>query len=543
MYSLRVNLGSPYQPDLDHRLSSTYTIAADIPVDEASRRNSGDLQLLREALELFTALFKVNYSKFGEILGQNVPPKASSCPLVWTLWPVGVVPSQNKESLTWGYLLGYTDDLWPHSLEFLSAMHKLEMMEGKQAAGMSDALVSMELSWTCVFPASEISGFHQCGKEKDSLRLFSHQLREVLSIPVPCIARLCVERQFVADTRYPTRPQLEEKASLDDRSTSTPAQCQYLLAKDVNLAEASDLTEMAAALASTATETFILWLADFVAEEDAPRAVINGGLLLNVLLRGRLQCYVAGHDLRHPIASVSVRECDVLCKWVSDGVIAAVCSAVAELPPDTAMDVLSFYSICRGRWLWIVWMLCCGSSLLNLHDLTLVDTSLTRADIAAISMVVTTRYPVVEPDTSSTGDPVYGVASIPAGAELQPARVARGDNTVLIAATAFRCRARSFPDSTPDWVEVVVPGYGICKTKAGDGGSCRFDRDSFELDNVTQPYRECRLQSLVLHISRIELDTLVLELVRYVGGGLRSLSMQLGKTNPHQAYDPNHRAS
>jgi hypothetical protein len=387
----------------------------------------------------------------------------------------------------------------------------------------------VQLSWTCVFPASKISGFQGSGRVE-------YSVREVLDSPVPPIAQLGIERSdnCVVDTRE--GPPLGRNASLDGKAASSRAQCQVLAANDVNLAEPSDLTEMAAALALTPAENVFLAFPDVLAEKDTPRVVINGGLLLNVLLRGRWFCYLAGHQSSYQIPSVSGKKCKVLCKWASDGVIAAVCSAVAELPPDTVMEVLELPTVCRGRWLWVIYMLCCGSSLSNVDNLTLGDTSLTKADIAAISVMMQNRYPVVEPETSMAGAPEYGFASIPEGAELHSTSMAEGDTKVIISALPIRCRARYFPMSTPDWVEAVVPGDGICKTRVGHGASC-FDRDSLEFD--TQTFRDCPLQWLELCISEIGLHTLVLELLRYVGGGLRTLLIKLDQTDVDEDYGPN----
>jgi hypothetical protein len=262
--------------------------------------------------------------------------------------------------------------------------------------------------------------------------------------------------------------------------------------------------------------------------------VINGGLLLNVLLRGRWFCYLAGPDRRYPTTTIIGKKCFVSCMWESDGVIVAVCSAVAELPPHTVMD-LSLNGIHRGRWLWVVYMLCCGSSMLNIDNFELIGESLTRAGIAAVRLMMKNRYPVVESETNFIRDPVYGFASIPEGAELWPLSVAGGDANVLVSTLPIRCRARYFPTSTPDWVEAVVPGYGICKTRVGHGASC-FDRDPFELD--TQPFRECRLRSLYLYMDEMEWDALVLELLRYVGGGLLTLSIAIDRANSFEFYDP-----
>jgi hypothetical protein len=509
-------------------------VGADIALDEA---RSGERKVLREALELFTVLFKVDCSTFEELLARSFPEKTSSHQLIWGLWPVGVLAYHSKASLTWGDLLGFADDTWANSPEFLSAMHMLETMGAKQTVGASDELASLRLSWTCAFPASEIRGSQEGDKEKDSLRFFSRQLREVMGFGVPPIARLCAKQSGkLVESGTRKRPRLEANAS----TAATPALCQSLVAKDVDLAEAGAFTEIVAALASTPTEMFQMSLANrFVDDEDdnasdSPTIVANGGLLLNVLLRGRSLCFVAGHNRGYQTASVSVTKCNFSCSWVYDGEFAAVCSAIAELPGERVMEDLSFFAVCRGRWLWLVYMLCCGSSSLNLHNLKLVGASLTNADIASLSVMMQNRYPVVAREASAVRVSEYGVASIPEGAELQPT-----SNEVLISALAFRCRARYTSTSTPGWVEAVVPGYGICKTRVGDEVSC-FDRDSSQLGTPTS--RDCRLQSLKLHIASIELDTLVLGLLKHVGSGLRTLSMELDETLTDEYYDPNRRA-
>jgi hypothetical protein len=149
-------------------------------------------------------------------------------------------------------------------------------------------------------------------------------------------------------------------------------------------------------------------------------AVVNAGLLLGVLLRGQVVCSLAGHGRRYQASRVVVKKFNVSCEWESDGLYAAVCSAVAELPPETVVQTLELSSVCRNRWLWVVYILCCGSPLLNLHNPLLIGASLTRADIAAIRTMMKNRYPAVVLETRVVCYPVYGSASIPEGAELQP---------------------------------------------------------------------------------------------------------------------------
>jgi hypothetical protein len=270
-YSLRVNFILSQQPDPGqmvpsacylfensdtHQLapgSSPHHIAVHLPVGEASRQNPAELRLFREALELFTILYRVNYNAFKEIVAPDFLGRPTR-QLAWSLWPVGGLPNYNKTPLTWGDLLGFTADWWTDSPEFLSAMRTLATMCGEQADEMYDVLRGLQLSWTCVFPAFEISGLQESGKGEDSRSTFSHRLRDVMDLCVPPIARHCVNLSgnLVDDTRRGL--QLGEKVLFDDQATSTSAFCRFVAVLYVDLTQAIDLMEMAVVLASTANE-------------------------------------------------------------------------------------------------------------------------------------------------------------------------------------------------------------------------------------------------------------------------------------------------
>jgi hypothetical protein len=126
-----------------------------------------------------------------------------------------------------------------------------------EAAEMSDALLGLAFSCTCVFPVSEISGSQKSVKEKNGLSFFV--LVSCERAGVPPIARLCVKQRGKRVIDNQKRPRLEEKASSVGEAST--ALCPSFVARDVGLTNTSDLTEMAAALASTPTENFTAHLA------------------------------------------------------------------------------------------------------------------------------------------------------------------------------------------------------------------------------------------------------------------------------------------
>lgn len=279
--------------------------------------------------------------------------------------------------------------------------------------------------------------------------------------------------------------------------------------------------------------TFTLQIADGDedSERDSPSVVENSGLALNTLLRGRLMCQLP-EECQSTITFAKYNTCDLLCGELSNGVFAAICSTIAELPSDKQLNTLEVFSVSGNRWEWLVYMLRCSSSVTGLRDLSMIDARLTKADVAAMRVVLATGYPS---STSPHESPEYGFVSIPEGADLWATRMEHPGSTCFVSAEALSCRARHCPAISSDNVEAVVPGYGICMTKVGDEAAT-FQCDSSELAYQT----ECRLRSLGLHMGRIELDTLVLDLLRFIGGDLRTLSIQLDESNPDEEYDTAH---
>ncbi|KAG7386566.1 hypothetical protein PHYPSEUDO_015474 [Phytophthora pseudosyringae] len=320
---------------------------------------------------------------------------------------------------------------------------------------------------------------------------------------------------------------------------SASERCQYVVAKEVYLTTPRDFVEIVTALGGTSMDNFMLDLADDYEDRvvDTSTEVANSGLILNALFRGCLPCTVDGQHvpLRSTVGSVKY---DLSSSSVSDGVFTAICSAVVELPTGTLLKSLEFYSVCRDRWKWLVYALCCGSSVFRLENLDLIGTSLTRADVVAMGEVLKIRYPVVSSEQRRLRVPQYGFVSIEEGTELSSTRLAEDDIMVLRSASAFRCRARYCPIGSAHWADVIVPGYGICRTRIEDGASS-FDPDSLAFGHRID--RGFYIRSLNLHIGKIELNTLVLDLLGFIGAGLRKLSMIIDESDPNEVYDQQNR--
>lgn len=200
-----------------------FTVKAEIPVD-ANWRNSAESQLFREAIEIFTFVFKVNCSKFRELLTGNLPQPSSEHQLVWELWPVGVLPQVNRPP-TWGALLGGFDNSWVYSSEFRSAMRELDTL-GKCEIG---DFRGSELQWTCAFPASRIQGRQMIDESEDSR---SFKLSSLLDLGVPPIVEQFVKQGEAAMAHISNRSRVEYNESPGgDMTSSASALCQYVAAK------------------------------------------------------------------------------------------------------------------------------------------------------------------------------------------------------------------------------------------------------------------------------------------------------------------------
>ncbi|KAE9352166.1 hypothetical protein PR003_g4514 [Phytophthora rubi] len=166
------------------------------------------------------------------------------------------------------------------------------------------------------------------------------------------------------------------------------------------------------------------------------------------------------------------------------------------------------------RWAWLIYAVFCGSSSVSRNSVQIWG-SLSSEDLVMIEEVLRTNYPQPVLQQSQDHPSKYGFVDIQEGAQLS------GKNGIRLEITrALRCRALYNPTTMGDSVEVVVPGYGICTAKIEDGGN------NFVSDAVCPSLPSSQLKSicsLMLHLSTLESVATLMQLLRLIGGSLRSL--------------------
>ncbi|KAG3109449.1 hypothetical protein PI125_g10906 [Phytophthora idaei] len=90
--SVHATIVPPCPPDVDDVSVSLHCIVVGVPIDTSQKYQRG-LQFVRAALELFTALFQINYKKYGELLNQKLPEDSLKCRLGWKLLPLEDLPT------------------------------------------------------------------------------------------------------------------------------------------------------------------------------------------------------------------------------------------------------------------------------------------------------------------------------------------------------------------------------------------------------------------------------------------------------------------
>ncbi|KAF1789105.1 hypothetical protein GQ600_9926 [Phytophthora cactorum] len=167
------------------------------------------------------------------------------------------------------------------------------------------------------------------------------------------------------------------------------------------------------------------------------------------------------------------------------------------------------------RWIWMIYALCCGGSDVYIPRLSLSRATLTVADVSAIQAVLRTSYPQPKYDLGSS--PEYGFVEILEGTGVRLGGTE--DNITLVGSSTYRCRA-CFDPANSESVEVIVPGYGLCKTRLKD--PIRFIPD-LESSCVE---RKQYCDRLDLCFDAIENIGMVMDLLKLLYSGLSELSLR-----------------
>lgn len=104
--------------------------------------------------------------------------------------------------------------------------------------------------------------------------------------------------------------------------------------------------------------------------------------------------------------------------------------------------------------------------------------TVTNEDMSAIAAVLATGFPLTAMSATQSHGRVYGSVDVDEGTQLWSRESPSDDSNALVASCNFRCRA-SCDVTNSDFVDLVVPGYGACKTRLGD--STQFTPDVTKL--------------------------------------------------------------
>ncbi|KAG6956746.1 hypothetical protein JG688_00011280, partial [Phytophthora aleatoria] len=137
------------------------------------------------------------------------------------------------------------------------------------------------------------------------------------------------------------------------------------------------------------------------------------------------------------------------------------------------------------------------------------------ADSRRCVSLLRTRYPQPKYDLGSS--PEYGFVEILEGTGVRLGGTE--DNITLVASSTYRCRA-CFDPANSESVEVIVPGYGLCKTRLKD--PIRFIPDLESSCFERKQYCD----RLDLHFDAIENIGMVMDLLKLLFSGLSELSLR-----------------
>ncbi|GMF28984.1 unnamed protein product [Phytophthora fragariaefolia] len=272
------------------------------------------------------------------------------------------------------------------------------------------------------------------------------------------------------------------------------------------------------------------------AQQELKVVAENTGFLLSTLVCGCSLCDLKGVN---PTLQLSERypqpiELELKCDWASDIMVAAICSAVAE---PVLVNNLKFYMgerwgrhiqiLTPKQWGWLVYALCAtGSDVPTRKLICNTKMSLTQEYVLTTAAVLQTGYQ--EPALVRSTPPCleYGFADVPKGTKLWPNGLACDDPTTFVLSRDQFCRAAYIP-AVPDTVNVVVPGYGVCKMGVD---ARQFLRISPSV-NCGYIQRSRCIQVLDLELLAVESESLLKELLLLIGGGLRKLSLRYSGDN------------
>ncbi|EGZ13059.1 hypothetical protein PHYSODRAFT_302822 [Phytophthora sojae] len=464
------------------------TIYLKVPPDATKQ------QQLREAMELFTVLSFMDNKAFIELATRSTATQTTKirADCFWfPKWELQLYDSTSyaggdQTRATWGTLLGFSDE---YSREFQEAIAKLEAM------GLEDSIKSYSqntflIRWAFALKAAEVIG-RQISDTLLSPTLLSlrGQFRGLFDIDVPPIGQLWVSRGL-ADT-------------WNALSNETASSCNVVIAQRLRWSQPA-IRDLPAALARTSTSHFSLNLG--IDTVNSRQKVVNAG--------NKQQPDISRYD------STGIWQLNLSSGFVCDRMLVSVCSAVAEVTAEANLAVCRLGLKGVMRWQWLAYALCGGVSDVQVPSVSIIWETLTKSELTAIPAVLQTKYPLPILESAQTGHYEYGFVDIEQGTELHLGEVNDDDedSTFLIFRT---CRYRAlYVHTNGRWVDVVVPGYGVCEVKPGNG--VRFTPASGKAD-----FRRKRFcGELSMEYVTFESAAVLMDLLSLVTCGLHSLTLR-----------------
>ncbi|KAG6950880.1 hypothetical protein JG688_00013970 [Phytophthora aleatoria] len=227
------------------------------------------------------------------------------------------------------------------------------------------------------------------------------------------------------------------------------------------------------AVAKTAKTYLKLNLDDWDLTEQL---VQHAGPMLSLMLSGSAICKWKdeARGLEEAFRCAQSVPLAITCWRVPYSVIGPVCSAIANIKSacDVTLDLQLLSSEPISTWGWLMHAMCCGFSRNNNEqNVAIIQASLTQTYLDVIEQVLKTRFPapVIGSELHE-----YGYVDLQEGAEF----LLTSEDSTLVATTACRCRAVHYTGTgiMASMARIVIPGYGLCTVKIGDGAV--FIRDN-----------------------------------------------------------------
>ncbi|GMF48679.1 unnamed protein product [Phytophthora fragariaefolia] len=329
-----------------------------------------------------------------------------------------------------------------------------------------------------------------------------HSLQSLFDVFVPPIVLACATRGWASLTAVRKPP------SLSDRP------CNYVCAEVWNWAHPVVL-ELAKGFATTAINKFSLGLEGKTI--NSPTAMMNAGVLLNSLVCGQAVYEGIGRTSPNTF-QLEYGRFVLSFVGVCDKLFTATCSAIAEMPVETPLSKLRMGLEGSRRWSWLAYALCGGASEAIIPSVDIVRGTLTKSDVQIMSTVLKTNYPQPILENGQNDSHQYGFVNIPEGTELHLCGVDDVDVGRFVMPSRCICRALYDP-ADGEWINIVVPGYGMCKEILG--GSIQFVADAGK-----SIFQKKRLStSLGIRSVIFETPTVLMDMLALVTSGLRELTL------------------